>query len=344
MIRSDIKQLAAYQVPDADGLIKLDAMENPFPLPEELREGWLARLAETPLNRYPGADMRGLREKIAERDGVHPDQVLIGNGSDEIIQMLLIAADHGACVCPRPTFVMYELISRWLKRPVANVPLERDFSLNADHFLKICGREKAEIAFLACPNNPTGNLWPEETIRQIAENFRGLLIIDEAYGPFAERHHAAMIGGHVAVLRTFSKIGWAGLRFGYLLADKTLATHLNKVRLPYNINALTQASAAFLLDHFGHFEAQAARIRAERGRLFAALMAMEGVETFPSQTNFLLVRVPDADQAFAGLKARGILVKNLHGADDLLNNCLRITIGAPEENDRLLAALKESLA
>ncbi|MDX8402431.1 MAG: histidinol-phosphate transaminase [Mariprofundaceae bacterium] len=343
MIRNDIKQLKAYHAPNADGRIKLDAMENPFPMPEALRAPWLERIARAPIHRYPDASMQALREKIAARDGVSPEQVLIGNGSDEIIQMLLIAADAGACVCPRPSFVMYSLISRWLKRPVAQAPLERDFSLDADQFLKICGREKAEIAFLACPNNPTGNLWPEATIRRIADNFQGLLVIDEAYAPFAERHHAAMIDGHVAVLRTFSKIGWAGLRFGYLLGDAALIEHLNKVRLPYNINTLTQISADFLLDHFGHFEAQAARIRAERGRMLAALMAMDGADPFPSQTNFLLVRVPDAEATFRGLLAHGILVKNLHGTDPLLEHCLRITIGTPEENDRLLAAMKEIL-
>ncbi len=344
MIRNDIRQLAAYQVPDATGLVKLDAMENPHPLPDALRRKWAEHLSQVPVNRYPDADMRELREAIARREGVEPEQVLLGNGSDELIQMALIAADAGACVVPHPTFVMYELISRWLKRPVATVPLGKGFSLAADAFLRVCAREKAAIAFLACPNNPTGNMWPRDTVRQIAGNFRGLLIIDEAYRPFADVTHTDLISPHVIVLRTFSKLGLAGLRAGYALGDADTIEALGKVRLPYNINSLTQASLAFFLEHFDVFEKQAAAIRAERGRMMASLLAIEEVEVFPSQANFLLLRVPDADAAFAGLKARGILVKNLHGTDDLLSQCLRITIGTPEENDRLLTAMKETLA
>ncbi len=341
MIRNDIKQLAAYHVPDADGLIKLDAMENPYPLPDALRRQWAERLAQAQVNRYPDAGMHDLRAAIAEREGVKPEQVLLGNGSDEIIQMALIAADSGACVIPQPTFVMYELISRWLKRPVATVPLGKGFSLDAEAFLRVCAREKAAIAFLACPNNPTGNLWPRDTVRHIADNFRGLLVIDEAYRPFAEATHADLISPHVIVLRTFSKLGLAGLRVGYALGDAATIEALGKVRLPYNINSLSQLSLAFFLEHFDVFEQQAASIRAERGRLMAALLAMDEVEVFPSQTNFLLVRVPDADAAFEGLKARGILVKNLHGAGDVLKQCLRVTVGLPEENDRFIEALKE---
>jgi len=344
MIRSDVKALAAYHVQESTGLIKLDAMENPYPLPAKLRDALGKHLAAVDINRYPDADMAGLRAKIAARDGVKPEQVLIGNGSDEIIQMLLLAADAGECVMPSPTFVMYELISRWLKRPVAPVPLNADFSLDANKFLQVCAREKASIAFLACPNNPTGNLWPEETIRQIAESFRGLLIIDEAYMPFAERNHAGLIGRNVMVLRTFSKFGWAGLRLGYLLGDTQLIAQLNKVRLPYNINVLTQAAADFLLDHADVFEAQAADIRAERSRVMAELDTMEKVETFPSQANFILIRVPDANAAFAAMKAKGVLIKNLHGGNGLLANCLRLTIGTPDENNACLTALKEALA
>ncbi|HXH72809.1 MAG TPA: histidinol-phosphate transaminase [Mariprofundaceae bacterium] len=346
MIRSEIKALAAYHVQDSSGLIKLDAMENPYPLPDALRTALGKHLADVAINRYPDADMLALRTRIAERDGVKPEQVLIGNGSDEIIQMLLLAADAGECVMPTPTFVMYDLISRWLKRPVAPVPLNADFSLDANKFLQVCAREKASIAFLACPNNPTGNMWPEETIRQIAESFRGLLVIDEAYMPFAERNHTNLIGRNVLVLRTFSKFGWAGLRLGYLLGDAQLIAHLNKVRLPYNINSLTQAAAEFLLDHTAVFEKQAADIRTERERVTAALAAIDPkkVEVFPSQANFVLIRVREAGKVFDAVKAKGVLIKNLHSTNGLLANCLRLTIGTPDENNACLAALKEALA
>ena len=344
LIRKDIKALAAYHVPDSSGMIKLDAMENPFPLPEKLKASWLQRLGEVELNRYPDADMHGLREKIAARDGLNADQVLLGNGSDEIIQMLLIAADAGACASPSPTFVMYDLISRWFRRPVATIPLEKDFSLNADKFLQLCAREKASIAFLACPNNPTGNLWPESTIREIATGFRGLLVIDEAYLPFADRTHTKLIAPNVLILRTYSKVGWAGLRLGYLLGDAKTISELNKVRLPYNINSLTQASAGFFLDHFAVFEKQAKEICSEREKISKALASMDGIEVFPSQANFLLIRVKGADSIFEQLKEKGILIKNMNPQGGLLKECLRITIGSKDENGALLSALKEILA
>jgi len=343
MIRSDIKALSVYHVPDSSGMIKLDAMENPFPMPDGLRKAWVERLSTVEINRYPDAGMLALREKIAAHEGLKPEQVLLGNGSDEIIQMILIASVPGTCVVPGPTFVMYNLISQWLKRPVATVPLGTDFSLRDDQFLQVCAREKAEVAFLACPNNPTGNLWREDRIEKIAKGFNGLLVIDEAYGPFAERTHTQLISPNVMVLKTFSKVGWAGLRMGYLLADAEMVTQLNKVRMPYNINALTQASADFLLDHFAVFEQQAAEIRDERERMARALAEFEGVEVFPSQANFLLVRVNDAVAVFEALKQAGILIKNMHGADRLLDNCLRFTIGNKDENSAVLSALREIL-
>jgi len=343
MIRKDIKALSAYHVPDSSGLIKLDAMENPFRLPEDLKQAWNDCLSAVDINRYPDADMAELRAKIAAHAGVDADQILLGNGSDEIIQMIVMAIDSGTCVVPAPTFVMYDLISRWLKRPVATVPLAKDFSLNADQFLQVCAREKAEIAFLACPNNPTGNLWTEETIIRIAKGFDGLLVIDEAYGPFSERNHTHLLAANVLILRTFSKLGWAGLRLGYVIGEAATIAQLNKVRMPYNINALTQAAVSFLLDHFDVFEQQATDIKAERQRMIHALQAFDGVETFPSQANFILIRVTDANAIFDQLKAHGILIKNMHGAGGLLANCLRITIGNEQENNAVLAAMNDIL-
>ncbi len=343
MIRADIRSLSAYHVPDSENMIKLDAMENPYPLPDELRTKLADHLASVDINRYPDADMQSLRQKIAARDGLSADQALLGNGSDEIIQMLIMAVDAGACAVPKPSFAMYELIARWLKRPVASVPLKADFSLDAEAFLRVCSREKAEIVFLSCPNNPTGNMWPRKSIEYIVENFTGLVVIDEAYEPFSDRTHTDLIAPNVIVLRTFSKLGWAGLRLGYVLGDAKIIGHLNKVRLPYNLNSLAQASADFLLDHIDVFEKQAKKICSERQRLIKALDSMANVEVYPSQANFILLRVADAQAAFNGLLERGILVKNMRDSDGLLQNCLRVTIGLPEENKRFLHVLKEIL-
>jgi len=297
-------------VPDSSGLIKLDAMENPFSMPDDLREKWLKQLAEVDINRYPDADMFTLRKKIARHEGVEPQQVLLGNGSDEIIQMILLATVPGTCVIPTPTFVMYNLVSQWLKRPVASVPLAEDFTMKEEHFLQVCAREKAEVAFLACPNNPTGNLWRQDRVEKIAKGMGGMLVIDEAYGPFAERTHNYLIAPNVLILKTFSKVGWAGLRMGYALGDAKVIAQLNKVRMPYNINALTQASVEFLLDHFDRFEAQVVLLRDERERMAVALAEIDGIQVFPSQANFLLIRVADASHVFEPRNQAGILSKN----------------------------------
>ncbi|MDQ6964973.1 MAG: histidinol-phosphate transaminase, partial [Mariprofundales bacterium] len=323
------------------GMIKLDAMENPFPMPNALHDGWQQMLANATINRYPDADMVTLRQQIADLDGLSADQVLLGNGSDELIQMVLMAANGGACATPTPTFVMYQLISRWLKRAVITLELNGDFQFDPQSMLRTCGREKAAVIFLACPNNPTGNMWPLETVRAIAQGFNGMVVIDEAYRPFADRTHTDLISPNVLILRTFSKMGWAGLRLGYLLGDSSTIAQLNKVRLPYNINTLTQQSALLLLRHRDLFRSQCRRIVDERERVQQQLAAIDGVHPFPSQANFILVRVADAPQTFNYLKGRGILVKNLHQAGGVLANCLRITIGTAAENSALLSALEE---
>ncbi|RME85432.1 MAG: aminotransferase class I/II-fold pyridoxal phosphate-dependent enzyme, partial [Zetaproteobacteria bacterium] len=199
--------------------------------------------------------------------------------------------------------------------------------------------ERAELVFLACPNNPTGNLWPEAAVRRIVDNYMGLVVIDEAYWPYAVRDHLHLVSDHVVVVRTFSKLGWAGLRIGYLIGDAALVQELNKVRLPYNVGRLNQAAALVFLEHWDVFMEIAAKVRAERARLSAMLAEIPGAEVFPSETNFVLVRVPDAVRADAALKQRGIWVKNLHGTHPELHHCLRITVGLPEENDEVVEAL-----
>jgi len=340
MIRADVKALTAYHVPDARGMIKLDAMENPYPLPEAIQQILAERLAAAPIHRYPDADVRALRERIAAREGVEPEQVLIGNGSDEIIQMLIMAIEDGPCIAPAPTFVMYEIICQWLRRPFIAVDLTPEFTLDAERFLHAAISRRARLAFLACPNNPTGNLWALETIERIRMDFPGLLVIDEAYAPFSSRGHVQLVDARTAVLKTFSKLGWAGLRLGYLIADASLIEQLNKVRLPYNINTLSQTAADVLFDHFDVFEAQAARIRSERTRVAQALAALPDCEVFPSEANFVTLRMPQAQRVFEHLLSQGILIKRLAG-HPLLRDCLRITIGTRTENDRLLQALKE---
>jgi len=341
MIRLDIRKMRSYKVPEYQGLIKMDAMENPYRLPAELQQQLAERLSQVEINRYPDSSMLALREQIAEKDGVNADQILLGNGSDELIQLLMMAAENGTCVVPSPTFVMYKMIAKWVNHPISEVPLTKNFELKAKDVLQVCQREKASILFLACPNNPTGNLWSKDEITDITKGFGGLIVIDEAYKPFCDSHFLDLMGKHVVITRTFSKMGMAGLRLGYIIADSKVIEHLNKMRMPYNINALTQAAASFLLEHHSIFDAQVQAICVNREKLFEALNTMSGIEVYPSNSNFLTFHCQDAVATFEALKTGGVLVKSLHGSHASLKNCLRVTIGTDEENATFLALLTE---
>ena len=349
-VRPEIQALAAYQVPDASGMIKLDAMENPYGWPQGLRDAWLERLARVELNRYPDPQAGALKARLAETAGVPEGMgLLLGNGSDEIIQMIALAmAGPDRCLLSvEPGFVMYRMIAAFCGMEYLGVPLKADFSLDLPALLEAVEARRPAVVFVAYPNNPTGNLFDAAALETLIHHAPGLVVVDEAYAPFADRSFMGRLGAfdNLVVMRTLSKMGLAGLRLGFLAGPPAWLEAIDKVRLPYNINVLTQVTAEFALAHRAVFDAQAEAIRAGRARLFAALEAMEGVHPYPSQANFVLVRLSPgrAVPLFEGLKARGILVKRLHGVHPLLADCLRLTVGTPEENDRLLSAMAELL-
>lgn len=351
LVRREIQALRAYHVPDSEGLIKLDAMENPHSWPEDLKARWLETLEAVALNRYPDPRGRDVQAALREAMGIQPGMdILLGNGSDELIQMLaLTLARPGRKVLSvDPGFVMYRMIALFAGLEYAGVPLRsEDFSLDLPAILEALARERPALTFIAYPNNPTGNLFDARDIERIIEAAPGLVIVDEAYAPFTDESFLPRLGEwpNLLVMRTVSKMGLAGLRLGYLAGPAEWLTEIDKTRLPYNINVLTQASAAFALKHKSVLDEQTAAIRAERARLFDALAAIPGVEPYPSQANFILVRLwaGSADAAFDGLKARGVLVKNLDGAHPFLADCLRITVGTADENGAFLAALEDTL-
>jgi histidinol-phosphate aminotransferase len=244
---------------------------------------------------------------------------------------------------PAPTFVMYAMYATLTGMQALAMPLREDFSFDAPAFLARMKEKRPALVFIAYPNNPSGVLYPEEDVAAVIRAAPGLVVIDEAYHAFARRSFMARLGEfpNLLVLRTMSKLGLAGIRLGYLAGRPDWIAQLNKVRSPYNVNVLTQAAACFLLERLDVLEAQAAQIRAERERLSSALAMLPGATVFPSQANFILIRVPDADRAHAGLMSRGVLVKNLNGP--ATKDCLRITVGTPEENRILVAALRECL-
>ena len=346
LVRPEILALQAYRVPSSDGMVKLDAMENPYGLPESLRRELAEVLSRVPLNRYPDPRAQSLRSLIARKMGVPAGaEILLGNGSDDLIQVMTLAlARPGAVVMyPAPTFVMYGVSATLCGLRAIPVPLREDFSLDGAAFLAAMEQHRPALVYIAHPNNPTGTLYPDDDVAAIVRAAPGLVVVDEAYHAFAGGTFMPRLRefANLAVLRTVSKLGLAGIRLGYLAARSQWIREFDKVRQPYNVNVLTEAAAGFLLERLDVLEEQAACIRSDRETLAEELRRLPGVTVFPSQANFLLLRVPDAERADAGLRRQGVLVKNLNGP--ALRNCLRVTVGTPEENRILVKALKEAL-
>jgi len=344
LVRPEILALKAYPVPSSAGMVKLDAMENPYTLPEELRRELAAVLARVDVNRYPPNPQK-LLDALARRMEVPPGmKLLAGNGSDELIQIIItaLARPGAAMLYPSPTFVMYSMGATFSGMKAIAVPLREDFSFDPDAFIARMKAEKPALVMMAYPNNPTGVLYPQEDVVKVIRACEGLVVIDEAYHVFAGKTFMRRLGEfpNLVVLRTVSKLGLAGIRLGYLAGPPEWIDQLDKVRPPYNVGVLTQAAALFLLERLDVLEAQAARIKADRAGLGQSLAALKGVTVFPSEANFFLMRVPDAARTYDALKQQSVLVKNLHPG---IPNCLRVTVGTPDENRILLTALREAL-
>ena len=346
LVRPEILALQAYHVAEAEGMVKLDAMENPHALPEPMRRELAERLAHVELNRYPEPTGRRVREQLARRMQVPQGmELLLGNGSDDLIQMITFAlARPGAVMMyPGPTFMMYAMNATLSGMKAVPVPLREDFSFDCGAFLAQISAHRPALIYIAYPNNPTGVLYPEQDVLAVLRAAEGLVVLDEAYHVFARKTFMPRLAEfpNLVVLRTVSKLGLAGIRLGYLAGRPQWIAQFNKVRQAYNVNVLTQAAALFALERLDVLEAQAERIRAERGLLGVALAALPGLTVYPSEANFFLVRVPDADRAHEALRRQGVLVRNLNGPG--LRNCLRITVGTPEENRILMNAMREAL-
>jgi len=342
--------LKAYHVSPSAGFVKLDAMENPYRLPASLAREMGEKLAGLAVNRYPDPNVPGLKARLREVMGV-PDgqEILLGNGSDEIIQIISMAlARPGAVVlAPEPSFVMYRMSAIAAGLGYAGVPLAKDFSLDEDALLRAIEERRPALLWLAYPNNPTGNLFSRAAIERVIAAAPGLVAIDEAYYAFSGGATAMdALGKHpnVVLVRTVSKLGLAGLRLGCAIGPKAWLDEFEKLRLPYNVDVLSAAAGELLLAHHGVLEAQTRQIVADRAALESALDDIPGIERFPSAANFVLVRLADGPRVFEALKHRGILVRTFHGSHPLLANTLRLTVGAPDENQRLVEALRSILA
>jgi histidinol-phosphate aminotransferase len=332
-------------------MVKLDAMENPYQLPPDLQRALGQRLGALAVNRYPGARVADLQAALAQHAGMPAGcALMLGNGSDELISLLALAcALPGASVlAPVPGFVMYAMSAQLQGLAFHGVPLTPDFELDEAAMLAAIAAHRPAITYLAYPNNPTANLWDGAVIERIilaVGTQGGLVVMDEAYQPFASTSYLERLSrhSHVLLMRTLSKFGLAGVRLGYLMGPEALIAQIDKVRPPYNVSVLNCECALFALEHNAVFAAQALEIRAQRAMLLEALVKLPGVRVFPSEANMILLRVPDAAQTFVALKRHKILVKNVSALHPLLANCLRLTVGTPDENRQLLTALQDSL-
>ncbi|MBN9367180.1 MAG: histidinol-phosphate transaminase [Comamonadaceae bacterium] len=355
-IRADVRTMHAYTVQAADGLLKMDAMENPFGLPPALQAALGQRLGALALNRYPGPRTEVLRDALAQHAGMPEGCALVlGNGSDELISLVALAcARPGAQVlAPLPGFVMYGMSAQLQGLGFTGVALTPDFALDAAAMEAAIAQHRPAITYIAYPNNPTATLWDDAAVLRTidAAGAQGsIVVIDEAYQPFASRTWLDRMRaeparhGHVLLMRTLSKFGLAGVRLGYLIGPAALVQEIDKVRPPYNVSVLNAEAALFALEHADVFAAQAAELRAGRDRLVAQLRALPGVlKVWDSEANMVLLRVPDAARTFEGMKNRKVLVKNVSTMHPLLAGCLRLTVGSAADNAQMLAALQASL-
>jgi histidinol-phosphate aminotransferase len=348
LIRQDVQSMHAYAIQASSGMVKLDAMENPHRLPPALQAHLGQRLGALALNRYPDGRVNDLRQALAGYANMPEGfDLMLGNGSDELISLLAMACDvPGASIlAPLPGFVMYAMSAQLQGLKFIGVPLTADFELDEAAMLAAIAEHQPSIIYIAYPNNPTANLWDDAVIEKIIAAAPGLVVIDEAYQPFSSKSYIDRIGkhSHVLLMRTLSKFGLAGVRIGYMMGPRALIAEIDKVRPPYNISVLNYECALFALEHADVFAPQAQEIRAQRAILFEALQALPGLKTWKSDANMILVRVPDAQKTFEGMRARKVLVKNVSKMHPLLANCLRLTVGTADDNVQMLAALKESL-
>ncbi|RFC33535.1 MAG: histidinol-phosphate aminotransferase [Candidatus Nitrotoga sp. MKT] len=348
LLRQEVLDLQAYPVSDSTGMVKLDAMENPYSLPQSLREEISHLVANVAINRYPDADAQKLKASIRAVIGLPQSlDILLGNGSDEIIQLLALAVakPNATLLSVEPSFVMYKMIAAFTGMQYIGVPLTEDFALDLPAMLLAMQQHQPALVFLSYPNNPTGNLFDAEVIAQIIEAAPGLVVVDEAYYAFANASFMPMLTRYpnLLVMRTFSKLGMAGLRLGFMVGSKVWLAQLEKLRLPYNINVLTQQVAEKLLQNHDVLLRQAEQIKQDRAWLYERLVGVADVRPYVSDANFILFRVMHADKVFQGLKNRGVLIKNLSKSHPLLVDCLRVTVGTPQENEQFIRALQESI-
>lgn len=337
LVVSNVQKLVAYNAKDIPCKVKLDANECPF--------GFAVSnsiLKSIKTNRYPDPEAKELKKIVSQSFGVKPENILLGNGSDELIDYL-ITTFGGPVLYPAPTFSMYGIIAQALGEKFIEIALDKDFDLDTEKFLNYAKKSKAKIIFLSTPNNPTGNCFSSERILKIIKNFKGIVVIDEAYQPYAsEKGFIPLLKDYrnLVIMRTVSKIGLAGLRVGFLVADDEIISTVNKVRLPFNVNSYSQAIAAACLKNKKTLNSYISKVISERERLFTELSKIKDIKPYPTEANFILFKTQNPDKVYAKLLKQGVLIKNLN---NIIRGCLRVTVGTSHENKVFIRALRSAL-
>jgi histidinol-phosphate aminotransferase len=347
IIKDEVLAHKAYPIEYTIPPVKLDANENPLTIPEPLRAEFLARLNGIALNRYPEAGSPELVRRFAGNFDVAAEQVIIGNGSDELIQILCsaVARPGAEVMIPTPTFAMFSITPVNSGCRLVEVPLDGEFDLDVAAMSERIESYPPALTFIAWPNNPTGNSFSRDRVEAIVEKSPGIVVVDEAYHNFYGQTFLPLLSKYdnLVILRTLSKVGFAAARVGMLVGNARLVHELNKVRLPYNLNSLSQAAAAFYLDYESVFLKQAEDIRLWRGELYSALGKISGVHPRRSDANFIFFSCDfDSDRIYAKLLESGVLVKNFN-IQGKIKNFMRVTVGTPEENGVFVKELKEIL-
>lgn len=335
LIKPAVRELRPYEAKEIPCSIKLDANESPVGY-----EDYIKSLKEIKTNRYPDPEAKELRKVIARKWGISPDNIMHGNGSDELIHYIVTTLG-GPVLYPVPTFSMYGIISKALGERQIEVPLSEDFDIDIHQTLKKIKKERPRLIFLSSPNNPTGNCFSTEAMLRIIEESRAVVVVDEAYQPFASKKGFLPFlrdYKNLLVMRTLSKIGLAALRVGFLIGSSEVIREINKVRLPFNVNSYSQAIALKVLQEKGLIEKVIKNIVSERKKLYSALSMIKGVKPYPSEANFILFRVESPEKVYRALLKKGILLRNL---DSQIKGCLRVTIGTERENTLFLKALED---
>jgi len=343
LVKPSVYALQAYEAKELPSRVKLDANESPYGIADTELAKIFRKIRKLPFNRYPDPEARGLRGLLAKGNRVRLERILLGNGSDELIS-LLVTTFGGPVLYPVPTFSMYGIISRGLGEETVEVPLDSGFDLDVDKMRRALRKHRPKILFLSSPNNPTGNCYSEERILEIIRSHRGVAVVDEAYQPYSsQRTFVSRLNRHknLVVLQTLSKVGLASLRVGFMIASQDITREVNKVRLPFNVNALSQEVALEVLSGRGLRPSAVEQIVQERTRMFRSLKHLPCVNVFPSDANFILFKVNDANKVHAELLRNGILVRNM---DSTVSGCLRVTVGTPRQNAQFLGAMRKVLS